>query len=191
MTDQWRLGNCRRRPGKIISWAIFRRGYVNQELQVQFFEKSATHGSWRQFPNLVSGLNWIGLLPWNFLNFCFSIRHLTWFFFLSSGHCTLNLDSVKFHYSAVSCWLKLKYFKEWNNFSVTDQWAQGSEIAAGDRPKCSGARGFELGNFQFFEKVSYTQQLAATSEPCLVLTCWKGTVFKVKKIKNSSSEKFS
>ena len=87
------FGNCRRRPGKIISGAIFRRGYVNWELQVQFFEKSATHASWRQFPNLVSGLNWIGLLPWNFLNFCFSIRLLTWFFFLSSGHCTLNLDS--------------------------------------------------------------------------------------------------
>ena len=40
--------------GKIVSGAIFRRGYLNWELQVQIFKKSATHASWRQFSNLVS-----------------------------------------------------------------------------------------------------------------------------------------
>ena len=127
------FGNCRRRPGKIISGAIFRRGYVNQELQVQFFEKSATHGSWRQFPNLVSGLNWIGLLPWNFLNFCFSIRHLTWFFFLSSGLTGASGRKVSLLCCCQTSWFcsTLNILKNKIIFSLTDwreTWATPSLV---------------------------------------------------------------
>ena len=51
----------RRAPGSAAGWSVpaaisepgdhdLGRGDLNWELQLQFFEKSATHASWRQFP---------------------------------------------------------------------------------------------------------------------------------------------
>ena len=103
--------------GKIVSGAIFRRGYLNWELQVQIFKKSATHASWRQFSNLVSchctvlNVFWgvksrFSPLYWVFLC-CFNWFKLDWN--LKLHNASMSLPSLKIIASfSIGLWLDLR-----------------------------------------------------------------------------------